>query len=357
MHPSPSWQAIGRPIWLSVLVWIAGSMVTLSPMLHAQGAAAQDVQSAIEKANLYIETAKYTERAVDSWDRYLSWVNVKTGPTGKERYISYGMYPIDDLSGLLNEARAAAAREPSAPELDATMTRYLDAYDALFPVMNRANDYYERELYLTEGITEGRSLHAHMIPLVTAFLTEREAMLRELRPFVREVERQEMTAIEAREGRSLAWQTAQVMHAANQVVDLFPRTRPTPIDADTLEKRLDAIGPNTSGEEFDELISGVTGSADVAIDMKRFDASMAEYAEAVSLFESFAAKKPEGLDGFKDLPRHLLVGLRALQESLTRSQGRDFESSGQEVGQVVQLYFSMLSTGSRLSRSGLRFLH
>ncbi len=356
MRPSPSWQAIGRPIWLSVLVWIAGSMVTLSPMLHAQGAAAQDVQSAIEKANLYIETAKYTERAVDSWDRYLSWVNVKTGPTGKERYISYGMYRIDDLSGLLNEARAAAGREPSTPELDATMTRYLDAYDALFPVMNRANDYYERELYLTEGITEGRALHAQMIPLVNAFLTEREATLRELRPFVREVERQEVTATEAREGRSLAWQTAQLMHAANQVVDLFPRTRPTPIDHKTFEERLDGIGPNTSGEEFDEIIAGVAKPVDVTIDMALFDPAVEKYAEAVDLFERFAAEKPEGLDDFKDLPRQFLTSLRALQESLTRSQGRDFDGSGQQAGQVAQLYFSMLSAGNRLSRSGLRFL-
>ena len=103
-------------------------------MSHAQ-AAAWDIQPAIEKANLYIETAKYTERAVDSWDRYLSWVDVETGPTGKERYISYGMYPIDDLSGLLEAARAAAGQEPVTPQLDAAMKRYIDAYEALFPVM------------------------------------------------------------------------------------------------------------------------------------------------------------------------------------------------------------------------------
>ena len=236
------------------------------------------------------------------------------------------------------------------------MKRYIDAYEALFPVMNRANDYYEEELYRTDGMTEGRALHARMIPLVTAFLTEREAMLQDLRPFVRDIEQQEVTAIEAREGRSLAWQTAQVMHAANRVVDVFPRTRPTPIDADTLEEKLNAIGPDTSGEEFDEIIAGVAKPADVAIDMERFGVAVEEYAGAVDLFERFAAETPAGLDDLKDLPRHLLTSLRALQESLTQSQGRDFDGSRQQVGRVDQVYFSMLSTSSRLSRSGLRFL-
>jgi hypothetical protein len=146
------------------------------------------------------------------------------------------------------------------------------------------------------------------------------------------------------------------MHAANRVMDLFPRTRPTPIDADTLEGKLDAIGPNTSGDEFDEIIAGVAKPADAVIDIERFDAAVEEYAWAVDLFERFATKAPEGLADFKDLPRRFLTSLHTLQESLTRSEGSDFTGSGQQVGQTVQLYFSMLSASRRLSRSGLRYL-
>jgi len=123
---------------------IAGTMAALAPMLMVQGAAAQDVRAAIQKANLYIEVAKMTERAADSWDRYASWVNMKTGPTGKERYISYGMYPIYDISGLLQEARRVAALKPGTPKLDAAMKRYMDAYAVAVPVLNQANDYYDR---------------------------------------------------------------------------------------------------------------------------------------------------------------------------------------------------------------------
>ncbi len=334
---------------------IAGTMAALAPVLMAQGAAAQDVRAAIQKANLYIEVATMTERAVDSWERYASWVNMKTGPTGKERYISYGMYPVYDISGLLKEARRADLK-PSTPKLDAAVKRYMEAYEAVAPVLNRANDYYDRKGYRTDGMAEGRSLHAQMAPLATAFLAEREAMLRDLRPFVREVEQQEVGAIEAREGRSRAWQAAHVMLAANRVVDVFPRVRPTPMSADMIDEKMRAIGPTTPGAKLDEIISGVVPPQGVVIDMKRFDAAMKAYAEAVETFDRFAAEQPDGLKGFKDMPRRLLNGLRALQEPLARNQGRDFGGSGPLVGQVVQVYFSMLSASSPVSGSQLRFL-
>jgi hypothetical protein len=335
---------------------IAGTMTALVAMLIAQGAAAQDVRAVIQKANLYIEVAKLTERAVDSWERYGTWVNMKTGPTGKERYISYGMYPIYDISGLLQEARRVSALKPSTPKLDAAMKRYMDAYEAAVPVLNRANDYYDRQGYRADGMAEGRSLHAQMLPLANALMAEREAMLRDLRPFVREVEQQEVGAIEAREGRSRAWQAAHVMHAANRVVDVFPRIRPTPMSSDMIDEKMRAIGPSTPGEKLDEIISGVVPPQGVVIDMKRFDAAMKAYAEAVETFDRFAAEKPDGLKGFKDLPRRLLNGLRALQEPLARNQGRDFGGSGQLVGRVVEIYFSMQSASREVSQSQVRHL-
>lgn len=327
------------------------------PQITPHSAAAQDVRAAIQKANIYIEVAKLTERAVDSWERYASWVNMKTGPTGKERYISYGMYPIYDISGLLQEARRISAlKQPSTPKLDAAMKRYMDAYDAAVPVLNRANDYYDRQGYRVDGMAEGRALHVQMVPLATAFLTSREAMLQDLRPFLREVEQQELTAIEAREGRSRAWQVANVMHTANRVVDTFPRARPTPMSADMIEEKMRAIGPNTPGAKLDEIISGVVPPQNVVIDMKKFDPALKAYFEAVEAFDRFAAEKPDGLKDFKELPRRLLNGLRALQEPLARNQGRDFGGSGPLVGRVVETYFSMLSNSSSISGSQLRFL-
>lgn len=333
----------------ALLALVAASIASIPPV---GSAAAQGVPAAVEKANLYIEVAKGTERAVDSWERYASWVNMKSGPTGKERYISYGMYGLYDLAGLFKEARAAAASKPDTPTLDGILQRYLDAYEALAPVMNQANDYYERKRYRADNAAGGKALHARMVPLANAFLAERDAMMRQLRPFIREAEQQELAAIEAREGRSRAWQVARVMHAANLVVDVFPRARPIVMSADEIDRKIMAIGPNTPGEKLDEIIAGVTLPATAPVDIDRFDKALTEYAAAVDTFDRFAETKPDELEDFKVLPRRLLDGLRALREPLARSRGR--QANG--LGRVTDVYFSMVSNSSSISGSRLQFL-
>lgn len=338
------------------LAAVAGLIIlgaaSICPIPWIRDAVAQTVPAAVEKANLYIEVAKGTERAVDSWDRYASWVNMKTGPTGKERYISYGMYGLHDLTGLLKEARAAAARKPNVPALDRILQRYLDGYEALAPVMNQADDYYEQKKYRTDNAAGGKALHARIVPLANAFLAQREELLKELRPFIREAEQQELAAIEAREGRSRAWQVAQVMHSANVMVDVFPRARPVVMSAEEIDRKIMAIGPTTPGAKLDEIIAGVKPPETPAVDIDRFDKALKEYAAAVENFERFAQAKPEGLEDFKALPRRLLDGLRALREPLARSQGR--QAGG--LGRVTEIYFEMVSNSSSISGSRLQFL-
>jgi hypothetical protein len=315
--------------------------------------------AAIQKANLYIEVSKGTERARDSWERYASWVNLKTGPTGKERYISYGMYEVYDIAGLLKEARRAPRLLPAMPALDAVMTSYIEAYEAVAPVLNEANQYYERKAYEADGMAEGKKLHARMVPLAGAFLAQREAMLQELRPFVRDAEQQEVAAKETKEGRSPSWHAANVIRWANRVVDTFPKTRPQQMSADMLDEMMTSLGPNTPGETFDQLISGVVPPKNVVIDMTRFDPAMTGYADAVATFDKFAAEKHEDVEDLVDFngkPQALLAALRELQNPLQQNQGKDFEGSGPLVNQVVQAYFDMLNDGSSLAQSQLRFL-
>ena len=297
-----------------------------------------------------------TERAVESWERYASWVNMKTGPTGKERYISYGMYDLYDLAGLLDEARAAGGKDPGVPQLDAAMTRYIDAYEALAPIINQASTYYDRSRYETDNAAEGQALHKQMVSLATAFLAERDAMMPELRAFVRDVEQQELAALETREGRSATWQVGQVMHAANRVVDLFPRNRPQPIDADMLDGMINSLGPDTPGEKFDEIIAGVA-TAQILLSMcSDLARELENYAGAVDAFDRFAGVKPEGFEEFEALPRQMLDLLRTFPGPLIQSGGREFDGGAQMAGQIAEIYFSMLNAGSSTWGSQLQFL-
>lgn len=335
-----------------LLILVAGSGIVLT-----RSASAEDVQAALQKVNVYIEAAKATERAVESWDRYASWVNMKTGPTGKERYISYGMYDLHDyVPRLLNEAQVAAGAEPGVRKLDAAMTRYIDAYEALAPVMNQASWYYDRRGYEIDKAAEGQALHKQMVPLATAFLAERDAMMPQLRAFVRDVEQQELAAIEAQEGRSAAWQAGQVMHAANRVMDVFPRDRPQVMDSETLDAKIEALGPDSPGAAFDEIMAGVVPPQNVVIDVQRFGEALEKYAEAVDVFERFAGEKPEGFEKFKAFPRHLLVLLRAFHGPLIQSEGREFEGGGQMVGQIAHAHISMFNEGNAIRRSRIRYL-
>ena len=90
----------------------AVALMALIALMAAEPASADDIDAALQKANVYIETAKITERAIESWERYQSWVNLKAGPTGKERYISYGMYDVYDAERLEMEIRAVASAKP-----------------------------------------------------------------------------------------------------------------------------------------------------------------------------------------------------------------------------------------------------
>lgn len=336
--------------------FLLAAWATTIAMWPLSGALAAGIDTVLQKANAYIEAAKSTERAVDSWERYASWVSMKTGPTGKEEYIDYGMYDVSNPDDIFKEVRELADAEPKSAKVETAMARLMGAYEAVAPFFNEASAYYESKGYLADKTAKGRELHTKMVPLAKAFLAEREALMAELRPFVRDVERQELSAMEAADGRKAAWHVGQVMHAANRVLDLFPRVRPQPLDQASLDEQIKALGPDTPPEKFDEIIRGATAPPNIAIDVPRMSEAIANYAQGVEAFESFKGETPDGFDEFKPHPRRLLEMLREFEGPLKTSGGRDFEGGGQMAGQIYEVYIEMLNTSSPIWGSQIRFL-
>ena len=62
---------------------------------------------------------------------------MKKGPTGKERYISYGLYEISKSS--VDEVKQAARKgpqlKPALPELDGVIVRLAESFSALEPLV------------------------------------------------------------------------------------------------------------------------------------------------------------------------------------------------------------------------------
>lgn len=270
------------------------------------------LQQAIQKSNAYIGLMNRTLRAVDSWNRYTSWVNVRTGPTGRERYISYGLYSLYDVRGEIEKALAATSQEPIVPELDATVRRYVETYQALAPVITRADGYYERQDYRSDNMAEGKALHAQLVPAAEAFLRERANFERQMTVFQADLDRRELAAIEAREGRSRLWHVRNVMVEARKVMDVMP-------------------------------------SRDVPrVDMKTFDEALAGYAAAVRALDEFAQANPGRLSAFESQPRSMLGKLREYREKLARSRGDGRRVEG--ANWIVNDYNMMTSMSQMATR-------
>jgi hypothetical protein len=130
----------------------------------------------VRKAKLYAEALSDLSSVHRSYDRYTSWLDVKTGVTGREPYISYG---IDEISAsALKHFREAAENgsrmTPELPELDGAVVRLADTLEELAPVVKRASDYYRQQAYKNDDAKLGQELHAQMPLFERTFAAEAE---------------------------------------------------------------------------------------------------------------------------------------------------------------------------------------
>ena len=311
------------PHWLiGTTFYAALAIVTpfAPPAVFAQTPAAKapqnpELQAAIAKSNAYIGLMNRTLRASDSWRRYSSWVNLKTGPTGKERYIDYGLYSLYDVRSEIEKALAATTQPPLVPELDATMKRYIEAYQVLAPLITQANGYYERKDYKSDGMAEGKALHVRLAPAAETYLRERKLLDGQMRAFKAEVDARDLAAIEAADGRKGRWHVKNVMMAAGDIIELMP------------------------------------SAASPVVDMKVYDEALARYALAVREMDMFSQATPNQFSVFESQPRSLLGKLRDFRDKLAKSKGDARRGAGNDMNWIINDYNMMVST----SRNATQF--
>lgn len=301
-------------------LWLALGGVQISGVAWAQTKAAEpdaaqaELNDAIGKSNAYIELMNRTLRAVESWSRYTSWVNVKKGPTGKERYIDYGLYSLYDVKSEIAKAREAVDSPPHMPELDAAFGRYITAYEVLAPLLTTANGYYERKDYKSDKLAEGKALHVKMVPAAEAFLAARAEVETRMRTFKRDLDKRSLAAIEAQEGQGPRWHVKNVMMTAQDVVELLPEGRQ-------------------------------------ATDMKAFDAALDTFAKAVRSFDEFSQAYPSKFSGFESQPRSLLGKLREFRDKIAKSKGKVTDQfANMDLTFLINQYNMMVSMSDMATR-------
>lgn len=265
------------------------------------------LQATIAKSNAYTALLNRTLRAVESWDRYRSWVNMQRGPTGRERYIVYGLYSLYDVRGEIEKAEQAVTQEPAMPDLDDAIRRYIQSYRTLAPLITRANVYYERKDYQDDGAALGRELHREMVPAAEAFLKDRADVERAMRALRTDLNSRELADIERREGRSARWNVRNVMIAARGVMDLMP-TNERPV-----------------------------------VDMAAFDEAIQRYAAALRELDKLKETDPDGASILDSQAGSWLGSLREYRQKLARARGDARRAGGHERTWIINNYNMMVS--------------
>ena len=273
-----------------------------------------ELQAAIAKANAFTSLANRTLRAIESWDRYKSWVDLKKGPTGKERYITYGLYSLYDVKDEIARAEAAVGQPPAQPELDGAVKRYIAAYQELAPLITRAERYYERKDYRDDNAAEGRELHGRMVPAAEAFLRERAAFDAQLNAYKKGIDARELAAIEASEGRQARWQLRNIMINARAVMDQMPSN----------EKPI--------------------------VDLPAFDAALASYAAAIKEMDRFKDNNPAGVPIIDSSASSWLGSLRDFREKLGKSKGDVRKGAASDANRLVSSYNMMVTMSDSAAR-------
>lgn len=315
MRPTALFRSAAIALALGLPLSVPASAQT-APPAAAKG---QDegLRAEISKSNAYTALMNRTLRAVESWRRYASWVDMKKGPTGKERYITYGMYSLYDVTKEISAAEAATTASPALPEIDATVKRYIAAYQELAPLITRAERYYERKDYRDDGAAEGRKLHEGMVPAANAFLKERATLDEQMRVYRRDLDGRELAAIETQEGKSARWQVRNIMINARAVIDLLP-SDDSPV-----------------------------------VDMKAFDEAVANYAGAIRAMDEFkdSGQKVSMIDSQAS---SWLGKVRDFRDKVAKTKGDARRARlGNDMTWLVNQYnmmISMADTAIRMSR-------
>jgi hypothetical protein len=200
---------------------------------HLSGAAQEEplerispaeFQALVDKTNLYVKALNASATVRTSYDRYDSWVDVKKGVTGKERYISYGLYELNKSS--VTEIRRAGERgpqmRPRLPVLDDAAVQLAESVTALEPLVRRAREYFNQEDYRDDDAKLGQELHLQMMPLFErAFAAEAE-LRKGLDALKVQLDQRQLEEIERKVGRNYEWHLRKFLIAAKGVINLLP---------------------------------------------------------------------------------------------------------------------------------------
>jgi hypothetical protein len=224
--------------------------------VHAPPDAASGVAT-VEKINAYVGCInRLSARAHASRERYFSWVNAKTGPTGKERIV-YGVYTIYDTAECRDAVANANGEGPHDAPTEAAASAYVAAVTALEPLLKEADDYYTQQDYKDDRMAKGKALHPTLVAAWDAFDVADRALRDRIDTINDARAATKLAAIEQSEGRHAHYFLESLMIEAKHVVRAEDADTP---DLDAIKRAVDAYEATSKSLESAAGDGGNIGS-------------------------------------------------------------------------------------------------
>lgn len=154
--------------------------------------------SLVKKTNFYITDCynRYSNRVIESHNRYASWVkNLDQGPTGKESIV-YGLYDVNGDGSECEKAVASAkALDPQIPELDEAADKYVAALKDVIEAIRGVYSYYEQEDYKDDHFAKGKVAHAGLMSAFKAFQAANDTFQSEVDKLEDDVSQKELARL------------------------------------------------------------------------------------------------------------------------------------------------------------------
>ena len=194
------------------------ALLLATGFLIAPEFAAAQTPPAVAKLNAYVGCInRLSERSFSSRSRYFSWVNAKTGPTGKERII-YGTYTIYDTSGCRKDVEKANMLEPRDAALESAASAYAEAVGKLEPLLKEADDYYQAEDYKDDKMAKGKALHPRLVAAWDAFAAADKDLRANVEAINDKRALEKLASIEQSDGKKARYHVEALMIQAKRVL-------------------------------------------------------------------------------------------------------------------------------------------
>ena len=234
-----------------------------------------DDQSLVKKSNLYITECfnKYSNRVVESYNRYQSWLkDVEAGPTGKESLV-YGLYDVNGDGADCEKAVAdARAMDPELSDVEEAAGKYVDALKDVVENIRGVYQYYEQEDYKDDGFAKGKEAHPELLASFKAFKEVNTTFASAVDQLEDQVAEQELAKLRSESGNEYEALIVESGIKAKRVKNLLQEKEYEQLTADELTPFID---------DFDKTVEAMRGAKTSKIMADSYVRSCDEFTKAL----------------------------------------------------------------------------